>query len=102
MSSRTDPNQKPPADWREGFRAAGPYVGLGMQLAGAMVLFTLGGYFLDGRLHTTPWLTVLGGILGMVAVFVQLIRTSQEMSRKSGSKVTRTASKKESGGSGTE
>lgn len=73
-----------------------------MQLAGAMVLFTLGGYFLDGRLGTTPWLTALGGVLGMVAVFVQLIRTSQEMSRKSGSKIRHPDSKKDLPGSGAE
>lgn len=73
-----------------------------MQLAGAMVLFTLGGYFLDGRLGTTPWLTALGGVLGMVAVFVQLIRTSQEMSRKPGSKIRRPDSKKDLPGSGAE
>lgn len=69
-------------DWRVGLREASPYLGLGMQLAGAMVLFTGIGYFLDEWLGTLPWLTVAGAFVGMAAVFIQIVRVSKELGRK--------------------
>ena len=68
--------------WQASFREAGPYMGLGIQLAVSMVLFTLGGYLLDKWLQTTPWLTIAGAVLGMVAVFAYLVRLSQSLSKK--------------------
>lgn len=65
--------------WQEGFRDAGPYLGLGMQLALTMVLFTIGGYLLDGWLDTTPWLTITGAVVGMTAIFIHLFRVSKSM-----------------------
>lgn len=73
---------KQPEDWRTAVRKAGPYLGLGLQLAGAVFFFTFGGYLLDRWLGTLPWLTVAGAVLGMVAMFVQLFSTTAEMSRK--------------------
>lgn len=81
MSSPTDPRNRK-SDWREGLRAASPYLGLGMQLALAMAFFSGGGYLLDRWLGSTPWLTVVGGVVGMVAVFVQVIRVSKELDQK--------------------
>lgn len=78
MSSPERPEPRS-SDWRESLRDASPYLGLGMQLAFAMAFFTIGGYLLDRWLATLPWLTVLGGILGMVAVFVQLVRVSKQV-----------------------
>ena len=63
-------------------REASPYLGLGMQLALTMAFFSLGGYLIDRSLGTIPWLTIVGGVVGMIAVFVQLLRVSQEMSHK--------------------
>lgn len=60
--------------WQEGLQSANKYMGLGVQLAGTMVVWVLGGYFLDRWLETTPWLTVAGGVVGMVAFFFQLMR----------------------------
>jgi ATP synthase protein I len=68
--------------WQRSVREAGPYLGLGMQLALTMAFFTIGGYLLDGWLETTPWLTIAGALLGMVAVFVHLIRISRTLNRK--------------------
>ncbi len=64
-------------------REASSYLGLGMQLAGGMALFMLGGYALDRWLGTMPWLMVIGGLLGMGALFVKLFSVSAEMGRKS-------------------
>lgn len=74
------------SDWRKSMHEASPYLGLGMQLALAMVFFSIGGYLLDLRLNTLPWLTIVGGLLGMTAVFVQLIRVAGQMGKKTGKK----------------
>lgn len=63
-------------------REASPYVGLGMQIAGSMVMFVGGGYLLDKWLDTTPWLTIVGAFLGMAAIFIQLVRVSKTLSSK--------------------
>jgi ATP synthase protein I len=81
-----DPSSKSdyrPTDWRASLREAGPYLGLGMQLALTMAFFTLGGYLLDRWLDTVPWLTIGGALVGMAAVFIQLVRVSTSASRTS-------------------
>ena len=67
----------------ESLREASPYLGLGMQLGFSIVVFTGGGYLLDRWLGTIPWLTVGGALIGMVAMFAQVLRISNEMSRRS-------------------
>lgn len=74
--------------WQEGIRDAGPYLGLGMQLALTMVFFTVGGYLLDRWLNTLPWLTIVGAVLGMTAVFVHLVRVSRSAQPSRGSRQT--------------
>ncbi len=63
-------------------RDVGPYLGLGMQLAATLVVCMLGGYFLDRRFGTLPWLTIVGAVLGMVMLFLQLYRTAIDLSRR--------------------
>lgn len=63
-------------------RQAGPYMGLGMQMALTMVVFTLGGYFLDQWLNTSPWFIILGAVVGMVLVFVYLIQVSNRLGKE--------------------
>lgn len=58
---------------------AGPYLFIGIQVAGAMLLFVLGGYFADQWLNTSPWLLIVGAVLGMVAVMATLLRSVQEL-----------------------
>jgi F0F1-type ATP synthase assembly protein I len=41
---------------------------IGIQVAGAMLLFVLAGYLADGWLNTSPWLLILGAVLGVVAM----------------------------------
>lgn len=71
------------ASWRAAMHEASPYLGLGMQIALSMAFFVGGGYLLDRWLSTTPWLLVAGAVLGMIAIFVQIIRVSQELGAKS-------------------
>lgn len=59
---------------REGGRPAPPnpaqYAGLGATFAAAVVLFTLGGNWVDGRLGTGPWGVLLGVTAGFVLGFL--------------------------------
>jgi F0F1-type ATP synthase assembly protein I len=59
---------------------AGPYLGLGLQVAGGLLLFVGLGYLIDGWLDTTPWGMVLGAVLGMIGVTFLLIRVADEAS----------------------
>jgi F0F1-type ATP synthase assembly protein I len=61
----------------------GPYMGLGFQLAAAMVVFGAIGWWLDERWGTTPWLLVVGVLLGAVGGMISIIRTSIRSARTS-------------------
>lgn len=63
----------------------GPYMGLGIQLAAAMVVFGGIGWWLDERWGTTPWLLVAGVLLGAVGGMISIIRTTIRSGRRSGS-----------------
>lgn len=82
-TSQGNEDKEPTGDWRASFREAGPYLGLGMQLAGAMIFFTGAGYLLDRWFGSLPWLTVAGSLVGMTAIFVKLVRISNELGRAS-------------------
>ena len=60
-------------------------MGIGWVLAVSVVGGTLGGYYADRWLGTSPWLTLLGIVLGMAAGFLNVFRTllGSEASRKS-------------------
>ena len=60
-----------------------PYLGLGLQMAAAMAAFGGLGYWLDGRWGTTPWLLVVGVVLGGIGGMISVIRASIRSSRRS-------------------
>lgn len=53
---------------------AGEVLGVGLQFAGAIILFLFLGRWLDERLGTEPWLLLIGVLMGAVAGFVSLYR----------------------------
>ena len=53
---------------------AGEVLGVGLQFAGAILLFLFLGRWLDQRLGTEPWLLLLGVLLGAVGGFASLYR----------------------------
>lgn len=70
-----------PDNWGRALRDAGPYIGIGATLA-ATVLLGLGvGYWLDQRLETSPWLLLLGGLLGIGAALYQFFKTVAGLSK---------------------
>lgn len=50
----------------------GEHLAHGLTLAGATLLFALGGHYLDRRLGTEPVLVVVGATLGAVLGFLNL------------------------------
>jgi len=56
-------------DRSEILRRAGPYLGLGTMFAASIGLGIWAGYWLDGKLGTTPWLTLAGALLGLAVGF---------------------------------
>ena len=55
---------------------------VGIELALSTVLGLLGGQWLDGKLETSPFLTVFGLLIGLAAGFRSLIRTVRRASQQ--------------------
>jgi len=66
-------NQKEPKQ-SQMLAAAGQYMGLGLTWALSVLLFLLGGYWLDGKVGTAPLFMILGAFLGGGAGFYSLYR----------------------------
>lgn len=56
----------------KGYRALGAVQGLGCSIVASLIVFILGGLFLDQYLDTTPLLTLIGVGIGLVAAGYQL------------------------------
>jgi ATP synthase protein I len=61
---------------------AGRYYGIGMELAAAVVGFTLLGYWIDRHFGTEPWALVICIALGLVGGTYNLIRSSLSAARE--------------------
>lgn len=61
-------------DERPHMAQAGEVLGVGLQFAGAILLFLFVGRWVDGRLGTEPWFLLIGVLVGAVAGFVSLYR----------------------------
>ena len=64
--------------WREALRL----VGVGWYVAGCIVLGVMGGLWLDGKLHTDPWLMLLGLGIGLAAALWGTYRMLEPMMEK--------------------
>lgn len=63
-------------------RGAGPYLGLGTQLAATMLLMFFIGYWLDGEFGTSPILVIIFSLLGGFAAIYNFIKTVLELDKK--------------------
>ncbi len=68
MPEQDRDEEGPAALWAE----AGRYMGFGLTWAMSTLLFLFVGYWLDGRLGTTPWLLITGAFVGGAAGFYSL------------------------------
>ena len=79
----TPPESKPPekddqglSNLAQGYRGAAPYIAASTQLVAAVAVFSLLGWWLDGKLgHETPWVLLLGAAAGMTGGFISFFRT---------------------------
>ena len=62
----------------DGMRAAGPYLGLGLQIAVSMVFFVGLGLLVDRWLGTTPWGVIVGAAIGMVGIMALVLRVARD------------------------
>lgn len=65
---RLSSSREPERALGEGYRL----LGLGMQFAGGIIIFVVGGYLLDRWLGTMPALTIVGTLLGAALSFVNV------------------------------
>jgi F0F1-type ATP synthase assembly protein I len=66
----------------DSYRRAAPYLDASWQLVGAVALWTAAGWFLDGKLHTRPWLLVSGAVLGVGIGFYLFFKSVLAIGRK--------------------
>jgi F0F1-type ATP synthase assembly protein I len=64
-----------PTNLGSSLRDMAPYLDLGLRFAASAILFGLAGYWLDGKLHTTPLGLILGVMLGGTGGFIYIYRT---------------------------
>lgn len=55
-------------------RRAGPYLGIGSTFLAAIATCLFAGWWLDGWLGTSPWLTLAGALLGITAGFYMFLK----------------------------
>ena len=66
--------------WARTLRDVGPYLGLGATLAVTVLVGVGGGYWLDGKLGTTPAFVLAGAVVGLLAAgyhFYRLVRVKR-------------------------
>ena len=59
----------------EGYQKASPYLAASTSLVAAVGVFTGLGVWLDRKFDTSPWLTLLGAIIGMTGGFISFFKT---------------------------
>ena len=71
------PGGAPRPEWKDERRnrsTGAEFAGLGLQLGATFALFALLGWWLDKRLGTTPWLTIVLVFVGAAAGFYSVYR----------------------------
>ena len=66
--------------WARTLRDVGPYLGIGVSLAVTVLLGIGIGYWLDGKLGTTPAFVLAGAVVGILAAgyhFYRLVRVKR-------------------------
>ncbi len=64
------------------YRKLAPYLNLGYVWAASVILFTAVGWYLDKKWHSSPWLTLVGAVLGVATGFYQFFKTVMNLEKK--------------------
>lgn len=62
------------SDLAEGYQKATPYLAASTSLVAAVGVFTGLGVWLDRKFSTSPWLTLLGAVIGMTGGFISFFK----------------------------
>ncbi len=65
-------------DVSKAYRSLGKYVGLGVQIAASIAFFMFIGYWVDKQLNTSPIFLIVGFIMGMIGMFMLLLKISDK------------------------
>jgi ATP synthase protein I len=76
-------SKKESPKFSDSYRNVGPYLGLGTQLAAAIILMFFLGRWLDSQFNTTPLMILICSFLGGFAGIYNFIRTVLELNKKS-------------------
>ena len=68
------------------FREYSQYIGLGIQLALAVIVFYFIGKWIDDRFQTKPWFSILGAVAGSIGGFISFINKVKDLEKKDGKK----------------
>jgi ATP synthase protein I len=68
--------QKATGAFQENVTEAAPVAAAGYTLIGAIIFLGLIGYFVDRWLHTSPWLLIVGLLLGVIVGFYELAKVA--------------------------
>lgn len=74
--------QHKPSGVGEGYRGAGPYMGLGIEFAAAVILCFVFGRWVDGKLESDPYGALIGFLLGTTAAITNLIRSVNRLQER--------------------
>ena len=64
------------------WRIAGSTGAVGFEVAVAIAIGYFGGHWLDGKLRTGPWLTIIGFVAGVGAAIKALVRVTRDYRNK--------------------
>lgn len=67
-------SRKKPTDYIE-------YISLGGEIAAGLFVPVFLGYWLDGYFETTPWLLLIGCLVGMVNIFILIFRLNDRLNK---------------------
>ena len=76
------PRDRSEQSLRETLRVLGPYMTLGIQLAAAVVVFFLIGWWLDTHYGTSPTFRLIGLLVGSVGGMIRFLKSAIELGNK--------------------
>jgi F0F1-type ATP synthase assembly protein I len=69
------PKRPPGGWWDETLREFAPFVGLGLQLAAAVLVFFFIGWWVDNAFGLSPWGRLAGVVVGTAGGMIKFIKT---------------------------